>query len=79
MINNGVDHVDDAQPDLSSLLQGLFDADASGSSRLPGLTPVDGALLTNARLRAFEQMLLFISEGVFERCLPRSSFSTWKR
>ena len=67
MINNGVDHVDDAQPDLSSLLQGVFDADASGSLGLPGLTPVDGALLKNPRLCAFEQMLLVISEGVFEK------------
>jgi hypothetical protein len=40
VINNGVDHVDDIEPDLPSLLQGVPDGDAQDSRRFTDLTPV---------------------------------------
>jgi hypothetical protein len=37
MINNGVDHVDDSQSDLSTLLPGSLDGDAQEPPGLSGL------------------------------------------
>jgi hypothetical protein len=41
VINNGVDHVVDTQPDLSAFLQDPPDGDAQGSLRIHGLAPAD--------------------------------------
>jgi hypothetical protein len=68
VINNGVDHVDDAKPDLSPLLQGasLGDAqgdaqgDARGWPRLFGLTPDDKARVAEGVKMLAEKFFLYL-------------------